>query len=389
MSGSVEEQSKEETEMKRIDYGVLTNMSALEAKANRYTVRCQINSFLIMTAVWLLNVLDIFIIDSQLMNTSYLLSMGITLTCWLVCRVGGAEKMWMKYVLLFLSVLFATTIGIFLTYQAILVAVIPLCLSMQYYKRKVVYYTYGLTILGIFSSTMAGYFFGLCDANMLVLTTGTMGEYIPYGSEKAVFDVLNTNPWGTVPLYYVLPRCMILFAVIIIGSHAAHASAKKAIREAELKRLSEIDGMTGLFNKNKYMSMIERHYPAVEKIAVLFWDADGLKTLNDTHGHEVGDSLITTVGMSIEELCTETRHGYRIGGDEFLLIMENADEAEACRVMESWKKNFDKLNQQGRTEFYASVGYAVGTGAQIEDVVRRADEQMYLEKRKNKEQRGE
>ena len=371
--------------MKTGSYEVFTDMSALEAKANRYTVRCQINSFLILTAVWLLNVLNIFIIDSELMNMSYAISAAITLTCWLVCRVGGAEKVWMKYVLLFITVLFATTIGTFLTYQAVLVAVIPLCLSMQYYKRKVVYYTYGLTIIGIFFSTMAGYFWGLCDANMLVLTTGNVAKYVADGSDTALFDAINSNPWGTLPLYYALPRCMILFAVIIIGSHAAHASAKKAIREAELKRLSEIDGMTGLFNKNKYISMVEKHYPTIDTVGVLFWDADGLKVLNDTHGHEVGDQLITTVGMSIQALCNETRHGYRIGGDEFLLVLENVSEAEVCKVVEEWKKNFDKMNRQSDTKFQASLGYAVGSGSQMEEVVHRADERMYEEKRKNKE----
>lgn len=372
--------------MKKVDYSTLTDMSALEAKANRYSVRCQINSFLILTAVWFLNVLNIFIIDSELMNISYAISAAITLTCWLVCRVGGAEKAWMKYVLLFLSVLFSTTIGTFLTYQAILVAVIPLCLSMQYYKRKVVYYTYGLTILGILSSTMAGYFIGLCDANMLVLTTGNISKYVVPGSDTAVFDAVNSNPWGTLPLYYALPRCMILFAVIIIGSHAAHASAKKAIREAELRKLSETDGMTGLYNKNKYMSMVQNYYPTVEKVAVLFWDGDGLKTLNDTHGHEVGDTMIRTLGMSIQALCSETRHGYRVGGDEFLLVLENASEAEAGRVAEEWEKNFAKLNRQEGTDFQASLGYAIGSGAKIEDVVRTADEMMYIKKRKRKEE---
>jgi len=374
--------------MKGTKEGVLMNMSALEAKANRYTVRCQINSFLILTAVWLLNVFNIFIIDSHLMNTSYLISMAITLTCWLVCRVGGAEKTWMKYVLLFLTVLFATTMGVFLTYQAVLVAVVPLCLSMQYYKRKVVYYTYAITIIGIFFSTMAGYFVGLCDANMLVLTTGTMDKYVVSGSEVALFDAVNANPWGSIPLYYALPRCMILFAVITIGSHAAHASAKRAIREAELRKLSETDGMTGLYNKNKYISMVEKHYPSVAMVGVLFWDSDDLKKLNDSLGHEVGDRLITTVGMSIRELCSETRMGYRIGGDEFVMIMENVDEAEICRVIEVWKKCFEKLNRRGNTEFHASVGYALGGGEEVEKIVHRADERMYAEKRKNKEQRG-
>jgi len=60
---------------------------------------------------------------------------------------------------------------------------------------------------------------------------------------------------------------MILFAVIIIGSHAAHASAKKAIREAELKRLSELDGMTGLYNKNKYMDfLVGIYYTSINEI---------------------------------------------------------------------------------------------------------------------------
>ena len=367
--------------MKRTDYAEIVNMGELEAKANHYTVRCQINSFLILTAVWLLNVFDIFIIDSHLMNLSYIISFFITLACWLVCRYGGAEKNWMKYILLFLTVLFATTIGTFLTYQAVLVTAIPICYSMHYYKRKVVYYPYVLTIIGSFFSTMGGFFFGLCDANMLVLTTGPMAGYIQAGSDTAFFEAINTNPWGTLPLYYVLPRCMILFAVMIIGSHAVQSSAKKAIQEIELTKRSETDGMTGLFNKNKYMEMVEKHYPKVATIGVLFWDADGLKKLNDAKGHEEGDQLISAVGTSVRMVCSETRHGYRVGGDEFVLIMENADEAETLRVMEEWKLAFEKINRQSKKRFCASVGYAVGLGEQVEEVVRMADERMYETKK--------
>lgn len=367
--------------MKSTNYDVITNMGELEAKANHYTVRCQINSFLILTAVWILNVFDIFIIDSHLMNISYVISLFITVACYLVCRFGDAEKVVTKYILLFLTVLFATTIGMFLTYQAILVTAIPICYSMHYYKRKVVYYTYILTIIGIFFSTMGGFFFGLCDANMLVLTTGPMAKYIQAGSDMALFDAINTNPWGTLPLYYVLPRCMILFAIMIIGSHAVQSSAKKAIQEIELTKRSETDGMTGLYNKNKYMEMVEKHYPKISTIGVLFWDADGLKKLNDANGHEEGDQLISTVGASIHMLCNETRHGYRVGGDEFVLIIENADEAETCRVVEEWNKAIEKINRQSGKRFCASVGYAVGLGEQVEDVVRRADEHMYKVKK--------
>lgn len=358
------------------------NFNALEGKANRYSAKGQVTSFLILTAVWLLNVLNIFIIDSRLMNTSYVISFFITVICVLVCKFGGEEKPWVKYVLLFLMVLFTTIIGAFLTYQAVLVLAIPICYSMQYYQRKVVYYTYILSVIGMFISTMFGYFYGLCDANMLVLTTGPMAQYVTEGSSVALFDAVNANPWGTLPLYYVLPRCMILFAITMVGSYAVRASAKKAIHEAKLKRLSETDGMTGLYNKNKYMSMLEKHYPKLERVGVIFWDADGLKKLNDTYGHEVGDTLITSVGLSILEMCSDTRHGYRIGGDEFVLILEHADEAEVKHVVEEWKQRFEKMNQQGEAVFHASVGFAVGTGAEIEEIIRRADEQMYAEKRK-------
>ncbi|MBQ8798371.1 MAG: GGDEF domain-containing protein [Lachnospiraceae bacterium] len=359
------------------------NFNALEGKANRYSAKGQVTSFLILTAVWLLNVLNIFIIDSRLMNTSYVISFFITVICVLVCKFGGEEKPWVKYVLLFLMVLFTTIIGAFLTYQAVLVLAIPICYSMQYYQRKVVYYTYILSVIGMFISTMFGYFYGLCDANMLVLTTGPMAQYVTEGSSVALFDAVNANPWGTLPLYYVLPRCMILFAITMVGSYAVRASAKKAIHEAKLKRLSETDGMTGLYNKNKYMSMLEKHYPKLERVGVIFWDADGLKKLNDTYGHEVGDTLITSVGLSILEMCSDTKHGYRIGGDEFVLILEHADETEVRHAVEEWKQRFEKMNQQGEAVFHASVGFATGTGAEIEDVIRRADERMYAEKRKH------
>ena len=373
--------------MKQVNYRSLVSRGDHEAKANRYTVKCQINSFLILTAVWVLNVLGIFIIDSKLMNVAYFACAGITVVCYLVGRLGGAEKSWGKYVLIFLAVLFSTTLGTLLTYQAVLVAVIPICYSMQYNKKEMVYYTYLLTIISIVVSTMGGFYFGLCDANMLTLTKGPVSDYVDTLTNTTVFDTINTNPWGTLPLYYALPRCMILFAVIIIVRHAAEVSAKRAVREMELKKLGETDGMTGLYNKNKYLSMMEKYYPSVPAVGVIFFDADGLKTLNDTYGHEVGDSMIIALADSIHTLCDENVCGYRIGGDEFVVILERADEQAVCQTIEKWRETLGKINRQTNMEFSASVGYAVGAGERIEEVIRRADEQMYVEKNKKHQNR--
>lgn len=62
--------------------------------------------------------------------------------------------------------------------------------------------------------------------------------------------------------------------------------------------------------------------------------------------------------------------------------LENADETEVQSVVDEWKKRFEKTNQQEEAVFYASVGMATGKGAEIESVIRQADERMYIEKRK-------
>ena len=79
---------------------------------------------------------------------------------------------------------------------------------------------------------------------------------------------------------------------------------------------SEHDGLTGLYNKGKYLSMKENDFKRLNSVAVFYFDVNNLKTVNDTLGHEAGDRLITQASRSIQAIEDENIYAFRMGGDE-------------------------------------------------------------------------
>ena len=103
-----------------------------------------------------------------------------------------------------------------------------------------------------------------------------------------------------------------------------------------MESLAEIDGMTGLYNRSKYLGIINNSYESQENIAVIFWDVNNLKKTNDTKGHETGDVLIRTIADSIHMLTTDEHKAFRIGGDEFVMIMSNSTKEDAIKKINAW-----------------------------------------------------
>ncbi len=105
---------------------------------------------------------------------------------------------------------------------------------------------------------------------------------------------------------------------------------------------------------------------------MILLDLNELKELNDRFGHAVGDALLEQTGLCIRRL---TDHGYRIGGDEFVLI----DESPSIETFEGFVEHV-------RSTFAThEIGLAIGavhttTGRRVDDVLHEADEQMYQEK---------
>lgn len=355
-----------------------------EANANHFIIRCILITIFLQGIVTILDLLNIFIVDHYLMTGSFVIICVIVAVMLFIVKLAGEDRWWIKYLLIFGVVLVTTVIGVALTYHMILISVLPLLYSCQYSDRRVSVYAYVLTVISLFFIVMGGYYYGLCDANMVLLTVGSISKYVDPVTGAANFGGVNPDPWFTLPLYYVLPRALILLAVMPIVQHISEQIQKQATREASLRRLSEIDEMTQLYNRNKYLDMLEHHYPSVDKVGVIFWDVNGLKATNDNKGHEKGDLLIDGVAKTIRQAVRFEDNVFRIGGDEFVAILENVDENNVKQVVERWKDGLKLANRQSRITLSASVGYAVGAGSEIEQVVKRADAMMYKEKQQYK-----
>ncbi|MBE5952695.1 MAG: GGDEF domain-containing protein [Lachnospiraceae bacterium] len=355
-----------------------------EAASNRFTLKCQVIMTIIVALSVVLNILDIFIIQDKLMYYSLIGGTICTVISALVVKFM-ADKPITKYILMIIMVLFVTVIGSFLTYHIVLVSVIPILCSAQYKNNKLINFSYVISVISIFAIVMAGFYFGICDANMLVLTNQVKDNHIDPITGQFVLTTVNANPWGTLPLYYALPRCLVLFATIPMIKHLSNVITQNARRETELKILGETDMMTQLYNRNKYLELIHEYYPNVDNVGIMFWDIDGLKNVNDTMGHDSGDYLITAVTSSILEFTKDRCKAFRIGGDEFVIIGENLTREDIGEMVVNIQSSIDKKDKLSKISISASVGYAVGAGKDIEKIVAEADACMYKNKQNHYE----
>lgn len=148
------------------------------------------------------------------------------------------------------------------------------------------------------------------------------------------------------------------------------------------------DGLTGVKNKTAYQETVKRldHQMQVGKpqFAVAVFDVNGLKEVNDTYGHDFGDMVITDACRIICKVFKRSPV-YRIGGDEFVAILENADYENREALMRQFKGSVEAFNQYAHASGRFSVAgglsaYDADIDLAFKDVFQRADEAMYQNK---------
>ncbi|MBQ7933615.1 MAG: GGDEF domain-containing protein, partial [Lachnospiraceae bacterium] len=306
-----------------------------EVIANQYALRCMNISIMVITFIWILDMLNIFIVDRTITTWAFLISWSIYIPSMLVCGSFGLSKHWIKYFILMWTVAMFAVIHLFLTYHATLALLIPITFACMYSSRKMLLYTYLLTALGIIIAVYGGYYFGLCDANMVLLTTEPLREYIGPNNTFLLSEI-NSNVPVSVGLFYIFPKLIITGVFTLVCNSVSKIIGINMRRAEEMANLADLDGMTGLYNKSKYLRQVARAYGATEKVAVIFWDVNNLKKINDSMGHEYGDQLILTASKSIKAITTKASTAYRVGGDEFVLIISGGEEKTIRRKLGEW-----------------------------------------------------
>ena len=159
-------------------------------------------------------------------------------------------------------------------------------------------------------------------------------------------------------------------------------SLKAKERKARLQYMSYRDMLTTLYNRNRYIQVLEgMQAKTVIKTGVAYIDINGLKRVNDLYGHEAGDRLIINTARSMLAILPE--NAYRVGGDEFVLICFDMDE----KIFRS--KVRDICDSIAAKKISVSVGVVwEESSSELETMLRRADDLMYAEKKKYYEKHG-
>lgn len=174
--------------------------------------------------------------------------------------------------------------------------------------------------------------------------------------------------------------------------------------QQKLEVLSQTDGLTGLMNRRSFLPEITRrlahHERQKRKAALLFIDLDNFKGINDNDGHARGDEILIAVSQLLKVNCRTSDLCARFGGDEFVLWLEEADEAiatlkandliDGCQDIIAIAKNAPGINPAPShsgvisiEHLGMSIGISVfvpGTSETIDQLIARADEALYVAK---------
>lgn len=192
------------------------------------------------------------------------------------------------------------------------------------------------------------------------------------------------------PIQYFVGPCLagVLIQFFCYGITTSWLSVSIAMAFVQMQTYAENlykDELSGLFNRRYFDRMLEnRHLPDNASLHGIMLDINDFKSINDNLGHSVGDRAIYTMGDVLFKSIPDGAVAIRYAGDEFIVLMPNADEKTARSTMDDIAKNLDRFNKSKEEPFslHAAMGYAkLETEDDAEAFLRHMDEKMYEEKR--------
>ena len=182
-----------------------------------------------------------------------------------------------------------------------------------------------------------------------------------------------------------------LLAVIL--SLYVNIRTRKKVQES-LAVQADTDQLTGIFNRRKGLCELERlHARSLERAAamtIIFADANNLKKINDQYGHNDGDAAIIAIAEVLKSCLRHNDVLCRLGGDEFLIILEECTLQQAEVFWERVEKSLRKKNRERLTNMILSLSRGMAElnpqePVSVEMLIHLADQRMYENKRKYKQ----
>ena len=236
---------------------------------------------------------------------------------------------------------------------------------------------------------------------MYVPDSAINSALVSYSYDEKVFIIVDFLKEHMVSLLSASGAVLMLILLLLIKSLRSERKAKKSLRALkeslgrEKKQQKELDAtkskaytdpLTGVKSKNAYAEASEALQRSVvngekPEFAIIVFDVNDLKKVNDFYGHDADDRHILSANKMI---CDGFKHSpvYRIGGDEFVVILTGEDYENGIELLQSFDRQVENNLRNGLT--VVSAGYArfdPESDASFSDVFKRADEKMYQRKR--------
>ena len=241
-----------------------------------------------------------------------------------------------------------------------------------------------INIISIFT----GIVFSVSEENVLI--RGPLG-YLPYIAVGAysVFLVYILLKQSNKQATEVIPIIFLCFAFasglilpFILGKNYSKIFCSTIIIALfvyyvfSILQLTKKDSLTGLFNRQAYYATIQNNSKDIT--GVISIDMNGLKTINDTYGHAIGDKALVSIALCFTSAVKSKQLIYRVGGDEFIIICYKTTEEEIKELILKIENNLIEEN------YSCALGYsyAPNRAKSIDDMVKKSDDMMYSNKAK-------
>ena len=195
----------------------------------------------------------------------------------------------------------------------------------------------------------------------------------------ADIEVIDQAPWWNTRHAVQVSEGLLLLVIALLA-------VMLLSRVSTLRSLATTDSLTGLSNRRMTVRTIEAlrrsNRRRGQSLLLLFIDVNHFKEINDRYGHRCGDVALTRVARLLEEAFPESNAIGRIGGDEFVVVMQKIGE-EACRSRIDGALHHANTTDSGAIQLSLSIGIVIceaSEQATVEDLLERADGLMYREK---------
>ena len=183
-------------------------------------------------------------------------------------------------------------------------------------------------------------------------------------------------------------RLAMVFLLLLLAAAVFWAIQVKR-HQAQLQRLAQTDGLTGLRNRHFFTQKAERTLVdaarAGETAALVMFDLDHFKAINDTYGHGAGDWVLKQVGKTCAAHCRRIDYLSRIGGEEFAVLLRGFDLAAAARMAEDCRSQLAQIDtRESGYSFVVTASFGVSSTAEsgydLSRLLSHADQMLYRAK---------